>query len=60
MIKRLLKEIFKLWGRKRWLKSIDKELVLHEKHRRKSNYHKYIAEQMLKEYDKNKRDDNNA
>ena len=55
MLKRILKEAFELWCGKQWLKSIDKELVLHEKYRRKSNRHRYIAEKMLKEYDKNKR-----
>ena len=50
MFKVLIKETFNLWRKKRWLKTIDKEVKQRDKCYAKYLIHDYVAKQLLADY----------
>lgn len=62
MLKRLIKESFELWCKKRWLKLMDKEVRKRDKHYQKYKRHDYIAKRLMNDFNNQfeKGSDNNA
>jgi hypothetical protein len=52
MLKKLLKESFELWVKKRWLKEIDSSVTRYNKHKDKANREKYVMNRLIEEYKK--------
>ena len=46
-MKRLIKESFELWHKKRWLKLIDKEVSKRDKCYQEYKRHDYVARQLM-------------
>lgn len=50
MLKRLIKESFELWCKKRWLKLIDKEVSKRDKRYQEYKRHDYVAKQLMNDF----------
>lgn len=50
MLKRLIKEAFELWCKKRWLKIIDKEVNKRDKCYQKYKRHDYVAKRLMDDF----------
>lgn len=51
-LKKLLKESFELWAKKRWLKEIDRAIDRYRKTYAKASREHYVMQQLIKEYNK--------
>ena len=51
-MKKLLKQTFELLVRKRWLKTIDKEINKMQKYKTKYNVQRYVIDHLVAEYNK--------
>lgn len=51
-IKKLLKESFALWVKKKWLKEIDRAVERYKKAQAKAESERYVMSRLLEEYKK--------
>ena len=51
-LKKLIKNLFDLWVRKRWLKEIDRSVNRYNKAKTKTAHEHYVMSALIKEYNK--------